>query len=397
MKKTNPFAFLIIALALVNCSGNKTNHDKKSEFNDNIASQVLRFPESGEDTLKTSYFADTVIYIPLETTKESLVGNIFQIWMNDSVFIFNCFRQGLLMFQKNGKFVRKIGKQGRGPGEYGDIHRFDVIRDTIYVSSTGRRGFLRYTFDGTFCDEIKFNYQPFYFSTTADQKLTCYVKEEGKVLVYNKNLYTPDTIVVEYGVTKDRYYWTYGDPGFMPYLQKTPSGLLFYDYMSDTVWNITNYKKEPAFIINMENKLPRDKQIEFCKGDLEGWSSMAKSYQSVHLIPFPSMMFILQQHYNEYKYNAIYLNNTKTGESKKFNTFFIYDDIVGKQRLRIFYSNSTDYLVTYLVSQNKLKELKSNIENIREVPSPLWLEQMKNVKEDDNMILAIIKLKKNLK
>lgn len=388
MKKIILFEILIIALLLVECSNKKANHDNISEVNNKVASQILNFPESGEDTLKASYFADTVIYIPLETTTESFMDNIKQVWINDSVILINCRRAGLLMFQRNGKFVRKIGKNGRGPGEYELIHNFDVIHDTIYVSGVRRRSLLRYTIDGTFCDEIKFNYTPVYLSNTADQKFAYYDIYSGKVFVYNKNFYAPDTIIVEYGVTKGRYYWGPLDPN-MTYLQKTPSGLLFTDYLNDTIWNITANKKEPAYILNMENKLPRDKQIEFCDGNVEGWEQMAKSYQLVHLIPFSSWMFVIQKHWMTGAYNAIYVDNTKTGEIKRFNTKYIYDDIVGKQRLwLIFYTYSEDYLVT--IGSGPVKDKYS----IQGAPSSFWLDQMKNVKEDDNPILALIKLKR---
>lgn len=108
-----PFVILIITILSVNCSSDK-NANKDSIY----ATQVLHFPESGEDTLKASFFADTVIYIPLETTKESFIQYIDQLWMNDSVILINNSSIGLLMFQQNGKFIRQIGKQGRGPEEY---------------------------------------------------------------------------------------------------------------------------------------------------------------------------------------------------------------------------------------------------------------------------------------
>jgi len=362
MKKIILLAILIIALFAVKCSNKKANADK-SEINNKVALQVLHFPESGEDTLKASYFADTVIYVPLETTKESFVDNFKQVWMNDSFILICCYRAGLLLFQQDGKFVRRIGKIGRGPGKYISILHFDVIRDTIYISSTGRRSLLRYTFAGIFCDEVKLKYAPVYFNNTVDQKLACYFREEGKVLVYNKSFYSPDTIVVEYGVTNGRYRYMFGDLNFMTHFQKTPSGLLFNSYRSDTIWNITGNKKEPAFILDMKDKLlPYDTQFEFCKGDFDGWDKIAKAYQVVHFIPFSSWMFVFQKHWTDTEHDAIYLNNTKTGEIKKFNTSFIYDDIVGKQKLltaSLFYS--ADNLFTYYsVPSKMLKFLKQN-------------------------------------
>jgi len=402
MKKNIPFIILITVLLLVKCGPDRTKKADKTSV-DSVGKDaifhVLNFPKSGEDTLKTSYFADTVKFIPLETNKESFMYDITKLWINDSVILISCRRAGLLMFQQNGKFVRRIGNRGSGPGEYASIFNFIVIRDTIYISSTARRSFLRYKFDGTFCDEIKFNYQPVYFSTTADQKLACYEQHQGIVLVYNKDFYIPDTIVVDYGVTSGRYKYVYGDPYTMTYFQKTNSGLLFHNYLNDTVWNIQDKKKEAAFILDMKDKLlPFNKQVEFCDGDLKRWEKMAVSYNYVHLMPFSSWIIIFQKHWADGKYNAIYLNNTKTDEIKKYNTSYIYDDIVSRQKLSLVFSMySADYLVTLIEPSQILKDLNQNKENNKGTPSLLWLDQMKTIDENDNPILVLMKIKKNLK
>jgi hypothetical protein len=399
MNKIVPFIVLIITILFIGCSNNR-KPTPESEVSKKIPLQILDLPESSKDTLKASYISDTVTYIPLETTQESFMDNIERIWVNDSFILICCSKAGLLLFSQDGKFLRKIGKFGRGPGEYGSIFQFDVIRDTIYVSSTGRRGFLRYTFDGVFCDEIKLNYQPIFFSTTVDQKLTCYIPEEGKIFAYNKNLHMPpDTIIAEYGVTEGRYRYVPGSDKTMTYLQKYSTGLLFNDYRSDTIWNITGNKKEPAYIINMENKLPYDRQIEFCKGNLKWWSEMVKSYQFVHLIPFPSMMFIYQRHWrggaSGIGFDAIYLRNATNGEIKKYNNPTIYDDIVSGQRLWVYdYIYSKDYLGA--IAYPPEEDPKQN-KNVKAILSPLWLDLTKTVKKDDNPFLVKIKLKKNLK
>ncbi len=99
-------------------------------------------------------------------------------------------------------------------------------------------------------------------------------------------------------------------------------------------------------------------------------------------------------------YDAIYLYNTSTGEFKKFNTSYIYDDIVSKQklsneRLTYFYTIfSEDYLVTSKKTLDVMNFLDQNNGNDKNVPSPIWLDQMKAVKEEDNPILVLIKIKK---
>jgi hypothetical protein len=395
MKKIIPFSILIVALLLVNCSNKNANPKIKSEVNNKIASQILNFPKSGEDTLKVSYYADTVIYVPFETTPESLMDRIKQLWLNDSLIIVNCDKAGLLMFRIDGKFIRKIGKPGRGPGEYGLIFDFDVSRDTIYVSCSGRRGFLRYTFDGKFCDAILLKYQPAFFSTTSDQKLVCYDHHEGKLYVYNKGLQKPDTIIVEYGVTQGRYRWMHYETA-QTYLQKSPSGLLFSDYISDTVWNITGNKKEPAYILNLNNRLPRDRNIEFSNGNFKGWDEMAKNYSFVQLFPLSSWMFIIQKAWGPSpSYEALYVNNIKTGEIKRYNKPFFYDDIASKQFLwTFFFPYSEDYLVAIGASGVIQTVARTEI-NPADLASPAFITQMKTVKDDDNPVIALIKLKKN--
>lgn len=386
---------LIIIILIINCSS-----DNKVVTYDNTTC-YLNLPQAGDDTLKASYFADTVLYVPLEPTSESLINNLTQLWINDSLILVNCYKGGLFLFKKDGSFVRRIGKIGHGPGEYLSIRNFCIIHDTVYISSIGKSSLLRYTIKGIFCDEIKLNYFPDYFNNTYDQKLASYIREEGKVLVYNTNYNQPDTIIVEYGVTKGRYLYSHTDKYFMPYFQKTATGLLFNSYLSDTVWNIEKKRKEPAYILNLKDRLlPYEKQIEFCNGDIKGWQKQVGSYNSLHIIPCFSYSFIFQKSYagNQYnRFNAIYIKNNNTGEIKRYNTWFIYDDIVGKTKINVIFPVfSNEYLVA-LGSWRNVRKMEKSQERYKDTPSLAWIKQMKTIDEEANPILVLIKIKDNLK
>ncbi|MCG8307637.1 MAG: 6-bladed beta-propeller [Cytophagales bacterium] len=394
-------AFMILLIVLVQtvCTFNRSAEtDKEAKVtNDRTNAEILRLPEIEEDTLRTSYFADTVLYVPLETTTKNLIKYFKQVWMDDSIILINN-HNNLLMFLRGGKFLRQIGRKGKGPGEYGRIFRFDVISDTIYLSSTGKRSIIKYTFDGTFCEEIQLNEQPVYFSSTNDGKMAWYHIQQGKIYIHNKDFSMADTIVIEQGVTEGRSKYTYGDYFFMTYFQKSQSGLLFSNYLNDTVWDISSKRKEPAFVVDMNDKLlPLDKQIEFSGGDFDKWEKTAKRYQMVHLIPFSRAMLIFEKHWCTENYSAIYLQNRLTREIKKFSTSYIYEDMVGWQKLSNFtFTNSTDFLVAVTYPHELKENPVLNNGNAKMKAPPIWLNQMKTIGENDNPILVLIKVKEDL-
>lgn len=85
MSKRDIFvAIWVFALLLTGCADSRPDKDNKNRTTDNTGVQVINLPKSGEDTLKTSLFADTVLYIPLETTDESFMDDLEQLWIDNS-------------------------------------------------------------------------------------------------------------------------------------------------------------------------------------------------------------------------------------------------------------------------------------------------------------------------
>jgi hypothetical protein len=82
-----------------------------------------------------SKLIDSVSYIPLETTQECLIGEIYKLIFTDN-FIYICDKKtnSLYQFDINGRFVRKIGQVGQGPGEYIKVCNFDVNKKNGNIS-----------------------------------------------------------------------------------------------------------------------------------------------------------------------------------------------------------------------------------------------------------------------
>lgn len=93
--------------------------------------------------------------IPLETTEESLIGEIEKVKLHDSCFfVEDRTQKAILIFDWKGKYLNKISRLGRGPGEYVNILDFDVYDGFVCVFS-GSGYVLRYDTSGKFIDQME--------------------------------------------------------------------------------------------------------------------------------------------------------------------------------------------------------------------------------------------------
>ena len=136
MKIANYIYTLIILFILVCCNKNNgaTSFERitlKNEYVD--LSKYLDFE-----------------FIPLETTKDNLIGIISNIKMtNDRIFIFDSYKaNALFVFDKKGKYITQIGSPGMGPGEFAYLAGFDIdiINNNIIIYDFKRK-FMYYDLD----------------------------------------------------------------------------------------------------------------------------------------------------------------------------------------------------------------------------------------------------------
>lgn len=390
------FKFVVLAASVLlgGCGSStqkKTEKTNNSKVEKSAKTYHIHLPEKGEDTLRVSSFADTVLYVPLETNSQSLIRRIVQVQLTDQ-YIFVNSRHKLLMFDYNGKFIRQIWKSGRGPGEYLLIYRFRVVHDTVYISSTGKRSVAIYDTNGHFIKEQPTPMELAFFNVEPDGKFVAFDRPAGTLVEFDRQLNVLDTIVVEQNVSPKRTRWMVWDE-FDSYFYKSRNRLLFTDYLNDTIWNISNGKKKVAYILNLGKKLlPWKFQSEYFDGDFNKFMKVAAAYDKIGFAPTSSYLFLMRKGYVAPELSSIYVRDLNSGMTRKFNTGFIYDDLVGKRNLMEPFS-SHDCLMAVvnpfkLKEELKKKQAKSKVG--KDAPSPAWLKQMSKVKEDDNPILVII-------
>jgi len=90
---------------------------------------------------------DSIRFIPLETTKESLFGSIDQLEVTDSLFIILDVRgRSILLFNRNGKFFAKMTTGGIG--KYFYSFTLDRASKEIIVINNYANGLMVYDFQG---------------------------------------------------------------------------------------------------------------------------------------------------------------------------------------------------------------------------------------------------------
>jgi hypothetical protein len=70
------------------------------------------------ERINLTEFTDSISYINLETTDQSLLSEISNIDIRNNLILILDNRGNCVLFNEDGKFISKIGKKGNGPGEY---------------------------------------------------------------------------------------------------------------------------------------------------------------------------------------------------------------------------------------------------------------------------------------
>lgn len=156
--KTNYLLPLIGIIFLVSCNNPrpskaidiKTQKTIEPPYNIDLENNIDR-----DKSVPLTMIGKELEYIPLETTKSSLLKRINRIELSTEYIFISDFNK-LLQFDRKGKFIRQVGSNGRGPGEYVYVSDFCIDEDKmkVYVLAWGIYAVLEYDFVGRFIRKV---------------------------------------------------------------------------------------------------------------------------------------------------------------------------------------------------------------------------------------------------
>ncbi len=302
---------------------------------DSTGMVTLRIDPQSARGATVSQLFEEVKFIPLETTKESLFGNIAEMKVAGKKFIiYDYDTRAVLVFNDEGKFVTKIDatklQSDKEDKEKAQSYGFRAIQEdgNDYIVMFTNNNIQYFTMEGKFVKKVK-NFNYFDEVTMSDgniiAKQNLSIKKGKDSTFYKVNLINKikkDT--VGYFVFDNKMWekddW-YGDGGISQYAPNEAFFTTFYDY---NLYKITPNAVSLAykFILPAINTLPKDfvtnplyvkKRFEFFEKNKKVIHGLGKSYLlGDHLyLRFSNIFWDKDQ-----KKNLIY--NIKTSELISF-------------------------------------------------------------------------------
>ena len=354
-------------------------------------------PKTTQIRLSELGFID-IKYVPLETTEKSIINKINEIKVGSGFFIIKYFND-ILKFDSNGFFVNKIGIEGRGPGEFIIAHdvEIDTLKHRIYLVDGWVKKFNVYTEDGVFIRTFQSPFNTINFEIFYNQIL-CYSTNYIANTENSYNLIDTNGILLK--AYPNKYPWQYkvrlGTAGFEENLfYKSQNRVYKKEIYCDTVFMFEKESFLPYIVINHGDKLlTTQARSEFNPEFLlENYISQKKLFEFGDYLYYEFAIGLM--HYKRYSL----IGSKRTGFEYLISADqgFINDLDCGPNILPKAVKDENT-IIAWIDALQLKKHITSD--EFRK-STPKYPEKKKelerfanNLKETDNPILILVKLKK---
>jgi len=361
--------------------------------------------------VKLSEFANDVNIIPLDNTKDALLGKIENIELTKDYIFVMCWKQPILQFSRAGKFIRYIGRIGKGPDEYIACLKMsiDENNERVYLQTADQATMMVFNFEGKYLRTFEYPALRRYLNFwSRDSLFVSYMepmmgKEPNVFMEHDEKGDTLQAIANYIFFPPSEVAYNLSDFKGQNCSYRFENKLHLKGCYNDTVYSYDeNNQIVPKYFIDLkEHKLPADLIYERKKtppmpADL-CWVGAYETNQYI-FIPYgyhfdPNK----PKTKNENLGYVLYNKQTKEGVAvKETKQGGFINDITGGPDFRPVYTN--DSTAVMLVSALDMKQyFESDAFKNQEVKFPerkKKLEELsKTIKEDDNTILVVAKVK----
>ncbi|MDR2037710.1 MAG: 6-bladed beta-propeller [Bacteroidales bacterium] len=206
-------------------------------------------------------------YIPLETSKECFIGHPSKVLIrNNQIYVADFDNaMALFVFDMQGKFIFKIARKGKGPGEYISFQDFDIQNNgDIYIFDHFGKKFLIFNSTGEYLRDVKTDYYLSNFCLVENKMYWSKLWESGKMFA---NLAAYDIVdrKIEFLLKNKKFLHDLGLLNFSTYsFYYSPNRTYYSPKFSEIIYSINNEGVFP--MIGIKNLLKPPVNI------IEKWS-----------------------------------------------------------------------------------------------------------------------------
>lgn len=351
-----------------------------------------------KENVMASALVDSLTYIPLETPDDALIGSIEAIYeWNGRFYIWDRQSNAVFIFSNQGKFIKKLANQGRGPKEY---LRFcslylDPRNGHIYIHSDSSEAILHYDCEGEFVERISCKFRISGFTLAGKDSLILYGGKLSNQETFKETYPEQFRCVMMKGgdILNKELPGRYDDI----FLNDVSRGKHFF-YFSDTTSLIESIGNDiyrvgkdggltPRFSIDLgENTYPLafETSPEEAKGIIEADRKTPGKWCDVHDVLETNDLLLIRYSFEKYGCKAFYSKRTK--QIYNIGGIWLNDtDRIGMPDISgsngDCFLGSLDASVVLLALENP--DASSRIKNIA-----------KDMDEMDNSVIVKIKMKK---
>ncbi len=401
MIKLLPF-LLTLPLLLLSCthSGKKTNkiESEKLPYHINLT-------EFGSRDLLLSEFAEDVSYIPLDT-KGIIVGDQCKVFASPDGFLVYSYNQELMSFSKEGKFLNKIGRIGKGPQEYTSCSnaQVDFVNKLVYIP-------FENNYVQVFNLEGKYVRQYFFPGYDMNQMQILFANSKFYVsgITVPTDTYTPLTIYLADGTRWKAYKMASPVSTEIPdrspfciFEMTSDNAVVMNEFSYDTSYLISDQGDWEPYVVFDRGSAPMPQEAKFFRGRSHEYRE--NNINAVYIKDRGPVILLVNCLPTDY-YSSCFIK--ETGEFFQFsnngltpgsNRFFgIQNDIDGGPGLHYHHTLHSRYAYCVHQAIDLIEWKKTGYFDRLEPKFPdkkkALLEMIELLKPDDNPVVMIVKIK----